>query len=121
MAALPTCPCGRGVSYDVCCGRLHLGVVTAATAEELMRSRYSAFVRHDAAYLQKTWSRTTRPTRIDFPNRIWTGLEILGTTGGSVFHTEGTVEFNAHYTTGIQHENSTFTRETGEWVYVAAL
>jgi SEC-C motif-containing protein len=90
-----------------------------------MRSRYTAFVMRDAAYLRQTWSLTTRPARLDFPDREWTGLEILNTTGGSPFHSEGTVEFRAYYTTngrpGAQHENSTFTREAGEWVYVAAL
>ena len=90
-----------------------------------MRSRYAAFVMHDAAYLRKTWALSTRPAGIDFaPGQKWTGLEIMNTTGGSPFHTEGTVEFRAHYTrdgrAGVQHENSTFTREAGHWVYVTA-
>lgn len=90
-----------------------------------MRSRYAAFVMHDAAYLRRTWALSTRPAAIDFaPNQEWTGLEIVTTTGGSPFHTEGTVEFRAHYTRdgrpGVQHENSTFTREAGHWVYVTA-
>ncbi len=37
-----SCPCGSA-SYDACCGRLHRGEEQAATAEELMRSRYSAY------------------------------------------------------------------------------
>ncbi|HEX8865525.1 MAG TPA: SEC-C metal-binding domain-containing protein, partial [Lentzea sp.] len=37
------CPCGTGQSYVDCCGALHSGARTAATAEQLMRSRYSAF------------------------------------------------------------------------------
>ncbi|MFF0341094.1 YchJ family protein [Kribbella sp. NPDC004875] len=125
MPVPSTCPCGQNAPYDACCGPLHRGATTATTAEQLMRSRYSAFVVHDAAYLQQTWSLTTRPAHIDFPDREWTGLEILNTTGGSPFHSEGTVEFNAHYTTNghpaVQHENSTFTRESGQWVYVTAL
>ena len=36
------CPCGLGDNYDSCCGRLHKGE-PARTAEQLMRSRYSAF------------------------------------------------------------------------------
>lgn len=89
-----------------------------------MRSRYSAFVVRDAAYLQRTWAATTRPAKLTFDTDIeWTGLDILGTTGGSAFHTEGTVEFRAHYlhdgTPGDQHENSQFHREDGLWVYVA--
>ena len=91
-----------------------------------MRSRYTAFVVRDAGYLLRTWSVETRPPTIGFDDDIqWTGLEILTTTAGTAFHTEGTVQFRAHYTRngqpGTQQENSTFTREAGEWVYVAAL
>ncbi|MEU8221736.1 YchJ family metal-binding protein [Kribbella sp. NPDC048915] len=124
--AVPTCPCGNNLPYGACCGRLHRGEAVASTAEELMRSRYAAFVMHDAAYLRKTWALATRPATITFDAaQKWTGLEIVNTTGGSPFHTEGTVEFRAHYLRdgrpGVQHENSTFTREAGQWVYVAPL
>jgi hypothetical protein len=36
------CPCGSGGLYKACCGRFHEGSAVPATAEELMRSRYSA-------------------------------------------------------------------------------
>lgn len=126
MPALSTCPCGQDAPYAACCGPLHRGETTASTAEQLMRSRYTAFVMHDAPYLQQTWSLTTRPARIEFDaGREWTRLEIVHTTGGSPFHSEGTVEFRAHYVSGgqpgVQQENSTFSREAGHWVYVAAL
>lgn len=88
-----------------------------------MRSRYSAFVARDAAYLLRTWAAATRPAAVDFdPGLRWTGLEILASTGGSAFHTEATVEFRAHYRVGgragEQRENSRFGREDGGWVYV---
>jgi SEC-C motif-containing protein len=91
-----------------------------------MRSRYSAFVVGDAPYLLRTWASATRPAdlRLDEDLR-WTGLGILNTTDGSPFHTEGTVEFRAHYELdgrpGHQQELSRFVREDGDWVYVAAL
>jgi SEC-C motif-containing protein len=113
------CPCGLGTPYAACCGALHDGTKQAATAEQLMRSRYSAFVVQDAPYLLRTWSARTRPRTLRFEAGLrWTGLEILGTEGGSAFHTEGTVEFRASYAGGEQHENSYFTRENGRWVYV---
>nr|WP_272941313.1 YchJ family metal-binding protein [Kribbella flavida] len=112
-------------AYADCCGAFHAGRKTAATAEQLMRSRYSAFVAHDATYLLQTWSTTTRPTTLRLDNTQWTGLEIVNTTNGTAFHTEGTVEFRAHYLhdghPASQHENSHFTREAGLWVYVAPL
>ena len=50
------CPCGTGQSYVDCCGALHSGARTAATAEQLMRSRYSAFAVSDEDYLLRTWA-----------------------------------------------------------------
>ena len=90
-----------------------------------MRSRYSAFVVRDAGYLLRTWAAATRPARLSFDDDlVWTGLDILGSTGGSAFHTEGTVEFRAHFLQdgepGDQYENSHFVREDGLWVYVSA-
>ena len=88
-----------------------------------MRSRYSAYVLHDAAYLQRTWSPDTRPSDLRLDDRLrWTGLDIVGSTGGSAFHTTGTVEFRARYVRdgrrGEQHEDSQFVRANGVWVYL---
>ncbi|MFC0601527.1 YchJ family protein [Streptomyces palmae] len=117
------CPCGLPADYAACCGRLHRGEAAAATPEELMRSRFSAFVVGDEGYLLRSWHPDTRPPGIDFdPELRWGRLEILGSTDGGVFRNEGTVEFRAHYTVhgrpGALHENSRFTRVDGAWVYV---
>ncbi|MDA2805071.1 YchJ family protein [Nocardiopsis suaedae] len=117
------CPCGKGAPYADCCAPLHQGRRSASTAEQLMRSRYTAFVLGDSAYLKKSWHPTTRPRRLDLdPAMEWEGLEILSATGGTAFHTDGTVEFRASYrhggSTGALHENSRFTRHEGQWTYV---
>lgn len=84
-----------------------------------MRSRYSAFVTEDSAYLLRTWHPRTRPARLDLdPGVRWTGLEILGAGDGSAFHSAGTVEFRASYRGGSLHELSRFERVDGAWVYV---
>jgi SEC-C motif-containing protein len=119
------CPCGTGENYDNCCGPLHTGDRTAATAEQLMRSRFSAFAVGDTAYLLATWHPSTRPESLEpDPGRRWTRLDVLATTGGSPFHDSGTVEFRAHYRhegrPGSMHELSTFTRENGQWRYLRA-
>ncbi|MEV6737661.1 YchJ family metal-binding protein [Streptomyces sp. NPDC051104] len=126
-----SCPCGLPEAYENCCGRFlpqprtrsaggtPMGAAAAPTAEALMRSRYSAFVRRDAEYLLRTWHPRTRPARLDLDPRMrWTGLEILGTTEGSAFHTTGTVTFRASYRGGSLHERSRFERVDGAWVYV---
>jgi len=122
------CPCGSGAAYAACCRPLHTGQARAATAQELMRSRFSAFAVGDADYLLRSWHSSTRPARLELDPRLhWTRLEIHGTTGGGPFHTEGTVEFTAYsrWQGGdgeeAMHENSSFVRESGEWVYVSAL
>ena len=118
-----SCPCGTGLPYAECCGRLHDGTATAATAEQLMRSRYSAFAVGDPAYLLSTWHSTTRPRTLELDAAVrWTGLEVLATTGGGPFDVEGTVTFRAHARAGgedhVQAERSRFRRVDGRWVYV---
>ena len=98
----------------------------APTAEKLMRSRFSAFARKDTAYLLRTWYPSTRPAALQLEDaQTWTRLEILGHTGGGMLDTEGRVEFIAHGTErGAPHsmrEHSTFVKEHGAWLYVAAL
>ena len=117
------CPCGTGLPYDECCGRLHAGA-PAATAEALMRSRYSAYAVGDSAYLLSTWHPSTRPSRLRLdPDQSWTRLEVLARTGGGLFDAEGVVEFRAHAQRRGRpetlHERSRFVREGGRWWYVA--
>ncbi|MCQ9343857.1 YchJ family protein [Corynebacterium kozikiae] len=123
------CPCGQGhqgregaLSFGNCCEPLLSGAKDAPTARALMQSRYTAFVLEDSEYLMRSWHPRTRPASLDLsPDMQWLGLEILQTTGGTMFSAEGTVEFNAYYEGGVQHEHSTFSRVDGRWVYVDAL
>jgi SEC-C motif-containing protein len=117
------CPCGSGLPLGECCGRLHDGSATAATAEQLMRSRYSAFALGEAGYLLETWHPDTRPRTLELDPAVrWTGLDVLATIGGGPLTSAGTVEFRAHYVRdgdpGVQHENSRFVRDSGRWLYL---
>jgi SEC-C motif-containing protein len=117
------CPCGSGTSYDACCGRLHRGAASAATAEELMRSRYAAYAVGDLDHVFRTWHPRTRPDVITAsPGLTWTGLTILSTDRGGPDDDTGEVEFRATYRTaegtGVLHERSRFERRAGRWVYV---
>ena len=115
------CPCGRGLPYDECCGPAHQGHAPA-TAEALMRSRYSAFALDDDAYVLSSWHPKTRPARIEPDSRLrWVGLDILEASGGGLFDAEGVVEFRAHYRdhgkAGDMVERSRFVRHDGQWAY----
>jgi SEC-C motif-containing protein len=117
------CPCGTGLPLEECCGPVLGGTRTAATAGQLMRSRYSAFALGNAGYLLATWHPRTRPAELEVDRRVrWTGLDVVATTGGSPLETEGTVEFRAHHVVGgragAQHERSRFLREQGRWFYL---
>ncbi|POH65597.1 MULTISPECIES: YchJ family protein [Cryobacterium] len=124
-AAPVRCPCGSGNSYDDCCGRLHRSDARAATAEQLMRSRYSAFAVGDAGYLLRTWHPRTRPDTIELDTTVrWMRLDIDRTERGTLFDTEGVVEFTAHSRQdgrrAQQHEVSRFVKVSGAWLYLDA-
>jgi SEC-C motif-containing protein len=118
------CDCGHPRRYDDCCGRYHAGPLhlQAPTAEALMRSRYSAFVRDLSDYLLATWHSSTRPATLE-PNPAglrWLGLEVRSHATQDADH--ATVEFVARNKLGGRaqrlHELSRFVREGGRWFYV---
>lgn len=122
MKAGPACPCGSGRPYAGCCGPLH-GGGAAATAEALMRSRYSAFVLKLADYLLASWHASTRPASLDLAEddgSKWLGLEIKAHRQQDEAH--ATVEFVARYRIDGRghrlHELSRFVREDGRWYYL---
>lgn len=118
------CPCQSGRTYAACCAPLHRGEAIADTAEALMRSRYSAYVRGDAGYLLATWHASTRPPAFGFGDADatrWLGLEVRRHEQHGA--DRATVEFIARYKVGGTpavrlHEISRFTRENGRWFYV---
>jgi len=123
-AAAPPCPCGSAAGYAGCCGPLHAGAA-AATAEALMRSRYSAYVLGREDYLLATWHASTRPGALllaaQRPAPTWLGLEVRAQRGVDDGH--AIVEFVARYRLGggparRLHETSRFVREAGRWYYV---
>ncbi|MCW8963445.1 MAG: YchJ family protein [Gammaproteobacteria bacterium] len=119
----PDCPCGSGRGFSECCGGLLSGEQVAVTAEQLMRSRYSAFVLMDEAYLRKTWHPDTCPDRIELDDDTrWLGLKIKSTQTGGESDDEGLVEFVARYKIASRghrlHEVSRFIRRDGLWVYL---
>lgn len=126
MSAAPSdpCPCGRPTDYAGCCGRWHAGPLhlQAPTAEDLMRSRYSAYVRGLTSYVLDTWHPRTRPPQVepDPPGLRWLGLAVHRHEAQDADH--ATVTFVARSKLGGRahrlHENSRFERLDGRWFYV---
>jgi SEC-C motif domain protein len=122
----PSCPCGSGASYRGCCGTFHDGELQAGSAEELMRSRYSAFAYGNADYLFRTWHPCTRPADVTIdPGITWTGLDVTDTVAGGPDDDCGEVEFTARFEStsrvGSLHERSRFERRAGRWFYLDAI
>ena len=120
------CPCGRvdetghSRTFGDCCGPLLAGT-PAPDAEALMRSRYTAHVLGDGAYLLATWHASTRPDdATPDPRTKWLGLEVHDHQAVDASHAE--VEFVARYRVqgrgGRLHERSRFVLEDGRWYYV---
>ena len=116
------CPCGSGTGFATCCGPLVADGVPAATAEQLMRSRYTAFVFGSEEHLWRTWHPRTRPSTVEVDDVDWTGLTILDVVSGGVDDATGAVEFEAAFRgpdgPSSIRERSTFERRGGRWVYL---
>ena len=117
------CPCGRPLPLARCCGRYlaHFAGAPAPDAEALMRSRYTAFVLEDAAYLLATWHSSHRPAQVAFePGVKWLGLEVRSHRLIDADLAE--VEFVARSRLAGRatrlHESSRFVRENGRWFYL---
>lgn len=48
------CPCCSGKSFAICCEPFLTGTAIPATAEQLMRSRYTAYAQANITYIEKT-------------------------------------------------------------------
>jgi SEC-C motif-containing protein len=126
LRRMENCPCGSGLDFTACCGPIIAGA-PAATAEALMRSRYSAYVTHAYAHLGNTLSAEQRKDySADDAKRWaesseWLGLEIAPVSLGGPTDETGAVEFTARFKTEGQehehHEIAVFKREESRWVY----
>ncbi len=116
------CYCGSQSSFQNCCEPIINGVQKAKTALDLMKSRYAAYVAHQADYLLETTHISERKYYakseiLDWAiSNQWLKLEIINAT-------ENKVEFKAYFLDSrlkkqIHHELSTFKLENGSWFYV---
>jgi SEC-C motif-containing protein len=121
--ATKVCWCESGKLAKNCCAPLLNGERPAATALALMRSRYSAYVTADEAYLLRTWDPQTRPAKLQLDDRQrWLGLKIRRLEAGTEDSDHGVVEFVARFKIEGRghrlHETSRFRRAEVGWLYV---
>lgn len=123
------CPCSSDLSLGHCCGAIISGKKPASTAEQLMRSRYTAFCMADIDYLIATM-RNKATENFDpistkkWAERVkWIDLKIIETRQGQTDDTIGWVEFKARYKESGKmhciHELSEFHKIEGNWYYTS--
>lgn len=124
------CPCGSKNTFENCCKPFISGKQQATTAEQLMRSRYSAYAVHALDYLIAT----THPNQQAYLSKEtikswsdqcqWVKLDVEKTSAGKAFDDVGEVTFNAHYQltnnpkTQVLSENSSFVKIEQRWYYI---
>ncbi|MBD0823424.1 YchJ family protein [Aestuariibaculum marinum] len=122
------CYCGNNKPYTECCEVFHKNSGKTETAEQLMRSRYSAFVLADGDYLMLTHHSSTRPIKekkaiVNWAKSVqWIKLEVQETLKGMATDNEGTVTFDAYFfengKVDVIHEKSAFVKENNIWKYL---
>ena len=114
------CICGKEASFSECCEPIINLQREPKTPEELMRSRYSAYVQANGKYLVLSAVKENRyeddaALIEEFSHSVsWLKLDILKVT-------KETVEFKAYYkdqeNIKILHEKSNFVKEDAIWRY----
>ena len=118
------CFCGNQLAFSQCCKPYLEAKAYPETPEQLMRSRYTAYVLGGhGEYLLKTWfppmAKTLSVSELSEKTHQWINLDVLGSGRKD---TEGWVEFKATYqeknTKSILHEKSVFTCIGHQWFYI---
>ncbi|MEA1983719.1 MAG: YchJ family metal-binding protein [Campylobacterota bacterium] len=114
------CICGNLTPFEECCAPLISHQCQPETPQQLMRSRYSAYVKSDAKYLvfSSVCENQTEEDMVDIENFSsqveWLKLDVINAI-------DERVEFKAYYRDkdGVQvlHEKSNFVLVDGVWKY----
>ncbi len=125
---MSACPCGTGKEYAECCEPIITGSRITETAEGLMRSRYTAYVKAEVSYIIKS----THPDKQkDYDEKAiqdwstksdWLGFELINAARGQAEDNEGQIEFIAWYRQKgdrqKHHEIANFSKVDGKWYFV---
>jgi len=122
------CPCSSKLMFDRCCEPYLTGRAVPATAEQLMRSRFSAYALAKPDYLAATTAAEERAKLdLDELGRYCKAvrciaLKILATEAGGPADQTGVVTFHAKLLINgkrmLHWEKSRFVREQDRWVYL---
>lgn len=116
------CPCKSGQCYEKCCAIFHHLQQKPQSCEQLMRSRYSAFILQLGEYLFSTYHADFRGNltieQLSEKSLDWKNLEVIATES---LDKTGFVEFKAWYLSkgelACHHERSNFVKDHQQWLY----
>lgn len=119
---MKNCYCNSDFIFEKCCEPFLKGSIFPKLPEQLMRSRYAAYVVQNADYLIKTTHVAERKyySKEDIlqwsKSNTWIKLDIIKAI-------DNIVEFKAYYLDDnlkakVHHELSTFIKENDIWYYV---
>lgn len=116
------CPCQSGKKYSDCCSPIHNKAAKAESCEQLMRSRFSAFVLQLGDYLFESYHEDYRGdlsvALLAEKTVDWKRLQIIATES---LADKGFVEFKAWFSDRGQlhchHERSNFVKDHDQWLY----
>lgn len=124
-----SCYCGSENTYVTCCQPFHLNEKKPTTAEQLMRSRYSAYATKNATYIYDTYAKQSQVDQSVNGIKSWADeckwLKLTVNDHQSNLMDkshQATVDFSAYYLTGCKYyllsELSRFVLENGQWKYL---
>ncbi len=127
---MDNCYCGAATPFSECCEPLIKGDAEAQTAEALMRSRYSAFVKAEVNYIlntvhpDKKTEDDEKSIRSWAEKSDWIKFELIESTNGGPDDDEGQVEFIAHFRAKEKrqqhHEIAIFKKLENKWYFFEA-
>jgi SEC-C motif-containing protein len=128
MSQKNLCPCGSSLDLSACCLPIIRETRKAASAEELLRARYTAFTQGEIDFIfsshhSKTQDQVSRDEIEDWSkNSKWLGLKVLQVEDVKKDADSAVIFFAAYYETSDQKkhehvEKSLFKKEKGEWKF----
>ena len=126
------CYCNSNKEFVQCCKPIIQGNKKALTAEQLMRSRYSAYATSESQYLLNTTHPSQQKNHKETDIKAWAiankwqKLEIISKVQGQQEDNRGKVEFKAYYLDSngivqVHHEKSLFIKELQQWYYFSGV
>lgn len=119
------CYCGSNKAFSACCGPI-IDEQSATSAEQLMRSRYSAYADKRYDYVLATYT-PVKQSKLSITELAqnaeqteWLNLEVLHSeTTGSVAYVEFIATYRIDNEFWRMHEISSFKQIEGQWYYDA--